>query len=325
MSTTAVTLKTWGIATARTLDDWATLGRAFLSSDLKCSPVAGTSADGTARASDSVRMATWLPSGPTGTCPGASTYCHNPDGTLVCYSDRLERGRPALGRLVVDRLHVWQSLTQGEKVTLCAAIIQQTILMQTEPGPLSTHAGHPVAAPILRIGAGGDLDTPGTGQAWADALHWAADQYPTFRAWIYSRSYMLDAPAKRALFAGAGDPLGPLADGIAAGRLPNLAAYLSTDPAMVDRTRRALAGRYAHLPVAVLADDRTQAVALLDDLGRNPARRLVCPTERDAHQWPLAMRRPDEPYARGACARCTACIAPAGSRDWCPDIIFIRR
>jgi hypothetical protein len=319
MSTTAVTLKTWGIATARTLDEWAALGRAFLSSDLKCSPVAGTSADGTPRASDSVRMATWLPSGPPatgGTCGGASTYCHNPDGTLVCYSDRLERGRPSLGRLVVDRLRVWESLTQGEKTTLCGAIIQQTIRMQTEPGPLSTHAGHPVATPILRIGAGGDLDTAGTAHAWVDALHWAADQYPTFRAWIYSRSYGLD---------GLDDPLGPLADAIAHGRTPNLSAYLSTDPAMVDRTRQALAGRYAHLPVAVLADDRTQALAILDDLGRNPARRLVCPTDRAAHPWPLAMRRPSEPYARGACARCTACTTPAGSRDWCPDIIFIRR
>jgi len=321
MSTTAVTLRTWGIGHARTLDDWTALAGRFLSSDLKCSPVAGTSADGTPRASDSVRMATWLPSGPPsqgGTCPGASDYCHSPDGTLVCYSDRLERSRPSLGRLVRDRLEVWNALSQGEKVTLCAAIIGVAYRAQAEPSPLSSHAGHPVAAPILRIGAGGDLDTWATAQAWADALHWAADRYPTLRAWIYSRSYCIDGHA------GPGDPLGPIAYGIADGRLPNVSAYLSSDPSMIDRTRRALAGRYSHLPVAMLADTRAQALGLLADLERG-GRPVVCPTERDTHRWPLAMRRPDENHAQGACARCRACITPAGSHTITPDIIFIRR
>jgi hypothetical protein len=323
MTITPVTLRTWGIGHARTLDDWTALAQRFLSSDLKCSPVAGTSADGTPRASDSVRMATWLPSGPPsqgGTCPGASDYCHAPDGKLVCYSDRLERSRPSLGRLVGDRLDVWNGLSQGEKVTLCAAIIAEAYRAQAEPSPLSSHAGHPVAAPILRIGAGGDLDTSSTGQAWADALHWAADRYPTLRAWIYSRSYELG----RAPVLPIDDPLGPIADGIADGRLPNVSAYLSSDPSMIDRTRRALAGRYSHLPVAMLADTREQALGLLGDLERG-GRPVVCPTERETHQWPLAMRRPTENHARGACDRCRACITPAGSHTVTPDIIFIRR
>jgi len=319
MTGTAVTLRTWNTGPiGRGLDDWTALAGRFLSSDLKCSPVAGSSGDGTPRASDSVRMATWLPSGPPsqgGTCPGASDYCHSPDGKLVCYSDRLERSRPSLGRLVGDRLEVWNGLTQGERVTLAAAIIGVAYRAQAEPSALSSHAGHPVAAPILRIGAGGDLDTSSTGQAWADALHWAADRYPTLRAWMYSRSYGLD---------GLDDPLGPIADGIANGRLPNVSGYLSSDPSMIDRTRRALAGRYSHLPVAMLADTRAHALDLLGDLERG-GRPVVCPTERDTHQWPLAMRRPDEPYARGACDRCRACITPAGSHTVTPDIIFIRR
>jgi len=321
VSGTAVTLRTWGIGHARTLDDWTALAGRFLSSDLKCSPVAGSSGDGTPRASDSVRMATWLPSGPPsqgGTCPGASDYCHSPDGKLVCYSDRLERSRPSLGRLVGDRLEVWNGLTQGERVTLCATVVEVAYKAQAHPSALSAHAGHPVAAPILRIGAGGDLDTRATAEAWADALHWAADRYPTLRAWMYSRSYCLDGHA------GLDDPLGPIADGIAQGRLPNVSAYLSSDPSMIDRTRRALAGRYSHLPVAMLADTRAQALDLLADLGRG-GRPVVCPTEREAHQWPLAMRRPTENHARGACDRCRACITPAGSHTVTPDIIFIRR
>ena len=44
----------------RTLQEWHALALTFLSSDLKCSPVASSPT----RASDSVRVATWLPSGP---------------------------------------------------------------------------------------------------------------------------------------------------------------------------------------------------------------------------------------------------------------------
>lgn len=307
-----------------TLPGWADLAAAFLSSDLKTGPVA----QGPNRASDSVRNATWLPSGPPetgGTCPGASPGCsRNPlTGSLICYADRLERGRPALGKLVDRRLQVWQNLDQGQKMTLCAAIIEETVRMQTQPLKTSTHHGHPIQRPTLRIGSGGDLDTYETGQAWTAALHWAGLRFPTFRAWLYSRSYGLDQP----------DPLEPLAAALNTGHVTNTAAYLSTDPTMVGRTRRALApgSVYANLPVAVLADTHAQGVEILDHLLRPPARRLVCPTERETHTWPLALRRPRapgrkaEPFHQGACHRCRACIEPAGSRTWTNDIIFIRR
>ena len=293
------------------LADWANLARYFLSADIKCSPVAANGK----RASDSVRVATWLPSGPEKTCPGASDYCHAPKGSLVCYSCRLEKGRPALGRKTEARLRIWQKLTPGELTTLAAAIISETVKMQTEPGPQSAHAKKPVKRPILRIGAGGDLDTQRTAHAWVAALSWAVVRYPTFNAWLYSRSYGLpDQP----------DPLRPLADAKRDGLLPNTSLYLSTDPAMVERTRKALAGHYSHLPVAVLADSKEQAQEILDDLGRSVPS-MVCPTERETHKWPLASKQGQETHYVGACARCRACVQPLGSRTTTPDIIFIRR
>ena len=182
---------------------------------------------------------------------------------------------------------------------------------------VATRQGH-----ILRIGAGGDLATREDGEAWAAALHWAGEYRPTLRAWIYSRSYELP---------GQDDPLGPIADGIADGRITNTAAYLSTDPEMVDRTRRALyggngwtPGRYSHLAVAVLADDHAQGAAILEEL-RRPNRPLVCPVDREVRTWRTADRRPGDPYASGACSRCRACIEPTGRRTWQQDVIFPRR
>jgi hypothetical protein len=208
----------------------------------------------------------------------------------------------------------------GDRITLCCSIIREAYACQVYPSPTSTHAAHPVTRPLLRIGAGGDLQTLADGQAWDAALHWAADQYPSLRSWAYSRSYQVPGQP------GAADPLGPLADGIAADRYGGaFQAFLSTDPSMVDRTRRALRGRYSHLPVAVLADDRAQALALLDDLGRSPLPSMVCPVDRQVRPWATASRLPAEPYARGACDRCRACIEPAGRRTTCPDIIFPRR
>jgi len=300
-----------------TLQEWHALACTFLSSDLKCSPVASSPT----RASDSVRVATWLPSGPPsegGTCPGATEYCHRLDYAhpLTCYARRLELGRPSLGRKTVTRLETWTALGLGEKITLAAAIIDAAYRSQVEPGPLSTHAGHPVERPILRIGAGGDLATREDGEAWAAALHWAGIYRPTLRAWIYSRSYGLDP--------GAADPLGPIADGIRRGSITNTAAYLSTDPDMTDRTRRALRGRYSHLAVAVLADDHAQGAAILEEL-RRPNRPLVCPVDREVRTWRTADRRPGDPYASGACSRCRACIEPTGRRTWQQDVIFPRR
>jgi len=300
----------------RTLEEWHALALTFLSSDLKCSPVASSPT----RASDSVRTATWLPSGPPdqgGTCPGATEYCHrNDDGKLTCYARRLELGRPSLGRKTVSRLETWNTLGLGDKTTLAAAIIDAAYRSQVEPSPLSTHAGHPVERPILRIGAGGDLATRQDGEAWAAALHWAGIYRPTLRAWLYSRSYGLDGP----------DPLEPLAAALDTGHVHNLAAYLSTDPSMVDRTRRALepGSVYEHLPVAVLADTHAQGVEILDDLGR-PHRPLVCPVDREVRTWPTADRRPGDPHASGACSRCRACIEPTGRRTWNQDVIFPRR
>jgi hypothetical protein len=309
---------------SRTLAGWEALADGFLSSDLKCSPVAGTSKDGTPRASDSVRVATWLPSGPPeqgGTCPGASTYCHRaPGGTLTCYALRLERGRPSLAALVDKRLTTWESLDQGEKVTLAAAILKRAHHTQTQPGPLSAHADNPVARPAVRLGAGGDLHDEATGQAWADALAWAslpASGIDDLSVWLYSRSYCLDV---------LDDPLGPIADGIAAGTITNTSAYLSTDPSMIERTRTALAGRYSHLPVAALASTMTEGRDILDTLrGPDRHREIICPTDRPTKPLPIASRRTGEPHARGICTRCRACIDPARGLDRSQDVIFVRR
>ena len=304
-----------------TLPGWADLAAAFLSRDLKTGPVAA----GPGRASDSVRNTTWLPSGlpeDGGTCAGASPGCYRDPvtGKLICYARRLELGRPALGKLVDHRLQVWHDLELPDLITLCSSIILETVRMQTRPARTSTHAGHPVQRPTLRIGGGGDL-TADAGQAWAAALHWAGLRFPTFRAWLYSRAYGLTTGP---------DPLEPLAAALNTGHVHNLAAYLSSDPGMIDRTRQALepGSVYAFLPVAMLADTEAQGQELLAvDLGRSRTwrRPLVCPTDRQAHTWPLAIQRPGEPYARGACDRCTACHTPAGSRTWTPDIIFTRR
>ena len=314
---------------SRTLPAWEALADGFLSSDLKCSPVAGTRYDGTPRASDSVRVATWLPSGPPsegGTCPGCSTYCHRDEaGKLTCYALRLERARTALGALVDKRLTTWESLTQGEKVTLAAAILKRAHHTQTQPGPLSAHAGNPVARPVVRLGAGGDLHNEATGQAWADALAWASlpeSGIDDLSVWLYSRSYCLDGTE----YTGTDDPLGPIADKIREGTITNTSANLSTDPAMVERTRTALAGRYAHLPVAVLASTMSEGRDILDTLrGPQRPREIICPTDRPTKPLPIATRRPGEPHASGICPRCRACIDPQRGLDRSQDVIFVRR
>jgi len=314
----------------RSLEGWAALADRFLSSDLKCSPVAGTSRDGSPRASDSVRIATWLPSGPPaegGTCPGSTTYCHrDANGKITCYACRLET-RPTLRALTKKRLEVWQSLDQGGKTTLAAAILKRAHEMQTSPSPLSAHAGHPVQRPVVRLGAGGDLPDASTGQAWADALAWASlpeSGIDDLRVWLYSRSYGLDDME---------DPLGPIADGIRLGSITNTSAYLSTDPEMLQRTRRALTGsqghqpaRYAHLPVSVLAATMSEGRRILDTLrGPDRPREIVCPTDRPTRPLPIASRRPDEPHASGICPRCRACIDPQRGQPRAQDVIFVRR
>jgi hypothetical protein len=135
--------------------------------------------------------------------------------------------------------------------------------------------------------------------------------------WLYSRSYCLD---------GLDDPLGPIADKIREGDITNTSAYLSTDPSMVDRTRTALAGRYSHLPVAVLASTMTEGRDILDTLrGPDRHREIICPTDRPTRPLPIASRRTGEPHAQGACARCRACIDPARGLERSQDVVFVRR
>jgi len=304
----------------RTLETWRTIARGFLSADLKTGPVASSPT----RALDSVRAATWLPSGPLeegGTCPGASTGCHRDPltGKIICYAQRLEIARPALGRLVQDRADLWYSLDVGDRMTLASSILAETYAQQTQPRPNAKHAGLPIERPTLRLGAGGDLGTLEDGQAWAAALAWAATHpdLRTLRVWLYSRSYSL---------AGIDDPLGPLADGITAGTLPNLAAYLSTDPSMIDRTAAALEDRYAALPVAVLASSIEEGREILDTLrGPDRPREIICPTDRPTRPLPIASQRPGEPYARGTCTRCRACVDPQRGLERSQDVVFVRR
>ena len=291
------------------LEAFTALAPGYLSSDLKTSPVAPS----TGRASSVVRVTTWLPSGLEHSCPGASTYCLE-----HCYACRLEACRPTLRRLLDRRLEIWQSLDYLDLLTLCAAILKAAYGMQCEPNRGAVHYGGPPVRPIIRLGGGGDLDRRDAGLAWAGALLWAAEPasgLSTMRSWLYSRSYGLeDRP----------DPLEPIALGIRDGDLPNTVAYLSTDPSMYDRTAAALASpTYSHLPVAIVADDLAACRAGLDRLGRTSTARMLCPTDRPGpHAWPLASRRPGEPWAVGACARCQGCIRPAGRRSTVPDVMF---
>jgi len=314
MSTTHVTIST---TTTRDVDPDLvppTLVRGFLSRDLKTGPVHPSSN----RPSDSVRNATWMPSGPDGTCAGASLYCYNPDGTLVCYSRRLELGRPTLGTIAAERLRIWTALGLADRTNLAAAIMRETHRQQTQPSPTSVHNGHPVRYPSLRLGAGGDLDTETTGEAWAQATVWAHHNLPNLRIWAYTRSYHLDGQA---------DPAAPLARLTRAREGINLGLYLSTDPSMTERTCAALqTSTYGHLPVAILARTTAEGLAILDYLPTptdNP-RAIVCPV--DDGRLGLTVSRRGTTHYEGACQRCRACI-PLGYKSLVarPHVIFLQR
>jgi len=312
MTTTPVTITT----TNHAINPHAVppqLARGFLARDTKTGPIATPNG----RTSDTVRNATWLPSGPPehgGTCPGASTYCHKtPDGTLTCYARRLELGRTTLGAMTTNRLTIWKNLTVTDRTNLCAAILQETHRTQTQPGPTALHNGHPVRQPTLRIGAGGDLATTQDGQAWSAAIAWAYDELPNIRTWLYTRSYGLDRP----------DPAEPLANLTRQLDGHHLTLYLSTDPTMTDRTHQALTTTtYSHLPVAILADTLNQAHTLLDSLDHNrDRRRITCPV--DSGTMPITTPRRNTNHHQGACHKCRACWANPSATA--PDIIFIRR
>ena len=284
------------------------LVRGFLSRDLKTGPV-HPSAN---RPSDSVRNATWMPSGPDGTCAGASTYCYNPDGTLVCYSRRLELGRPTLGAIATERLRIWTALDLADRTNLAAAILVETHRQQAQPSPTSTHSGHPVRYPSLRIGAGGDLDTETTGQAWALAVTWAHYNLPDLRIWLYTRSYGLEHHP---------DPAEPLARLTGQHSGSNLAVYLSTDRSMIDRTVQALRiPAYRGLPVAILARTKAEGLAILDRLPTDNPRAIVCPV--DDGRLGLTVSRRGTTHYEGACQKCRACL-PSGQTQ--PHIIFLQR
>ena len=319
MTTTHVTISTaeaqMAPTTTRDVDPDLvppTLVRGFLSRDLKTGPV-HPSAN---RPSDSVRNATWMPSGPDGTCTGASPYCYNPDGTLVCYSRRLELGRPTLGAIATERLRIWTALGLADRTNLAAAIMRETHRQQTQPSPTSTHNGWPVRYPSLRIGAGGDLDTETTGQAWAQAAAWAYYNLPDLRIWAYTRSYHLEGQA---------DPAAPLARLTKTREGINLGLYLSTDPSMIERTSAALlTTTYKDLPVAILARTTAEGLAILDCLPTDNPRAIVCPV--DDGRLGLTVSRRGTTHYEGACQKCRACI-PLGYRSQVPrpHVIFLQR
>ncbi len=292
------------------------LVRGFLVADTKTGPIA--SANG--RTSESVRNATWLPSGPPdqgGTCPGATTYCHRtPNGKLTCYARRLELGRPTLAAIVEQRITIWGSLNLEDKTNLAAAMLEESHRSQTQPGTTSLHTGAPVRSPSFRIGAGGDLATLEDGQAWANAITWAHDHLPNLKTWLYTRSYGLYNVT---------DPAQPLADLTRRLDGNNLTLYLSTDPAMTPRTKRALATTtYGHLPIAALADTVDHAHNLLDYLDQNRVnnpRRIVCPV--DDGRLTITTNRHGTNHNQGACASCRACWNIPTTHA--PDIIFIKR
>jgi len=253
--------------------------------DAKTAPGARWVLDGGAVAT--VPNAWALPAGPPsigGSCPGATSECSG------CYAAVLESaygGFRAMLRANLD--NVTHALECGGVVgcaELLTAVVRRSVHLQRADG---------VRRPVFRWHADGDIMS----DRYARAMRRAILATPDVDHWGYTRTL----GAVR------------LFDGV-----PNLRLYVSADRENLERAS-AVARRWGR-PLALLADDPTDAQALWDRVGSGVAPSVTCPA---AGRWQTDGIGPAHVVgsdgrrstlvrggsAVGACVSCAVCL-PSG-------------
>jgi hypothetical protein len=266
--------------------------RLGLHKDAKTSPAVDVLVKGgSVSALASVPNAWILPSGPTdsgGSCPGVTLAC------VDCYACRLESWAHALGRMASANLdalvHLYECGGRRAVVDALVQVVQHSERAQRARG---------VASPCFRWQSGGDIFA----DWYAKAIREVVRQTPSVDHWLYTRS------------------LGFVRHLVPCGQ--NLRVYVSADRYNVRQASR-IASRYG-LPVSMLADDETEAVALwavAHSIGALPSP-VLCPvvgayddgSEVPAHVVGVDGRRSSARVnapAVGACVACGVCL-PGGS------------
>jgi hypothetical protein len=270
--------------------------RLILHYDAKTAPAVLMGSDSRRRsqARATVPNAFPLPAGPLdvgGSCPGVTAACRN------CYAAGLESWAPGFRRAAAANLDALQHLygCAGSRAVARAlvALVEHSAAVQRAAG---------VRRPSFRWHSDGDLFA-----SWyAVAVRKACAQTPDVDHWLYTRSlalvrYLMPRPG-------------------------NLAVYVSADSENVRDAAR-VAGRYG-LPVAMLADDQTDAVVLWARAHAvapvPPA--VLCPASgtgkygRDGLPFPAHVTGPDGKRstlrsggpAVGACIACGVCLPGSG-------------
>jgi hypothetical protein len=272
--------------------------RLALHKDRKTSPAVWVGAMGAKRAAVAATIpnAFPLPAGPLdvgGTCPGVTSAC------VDCYAANLESIFPQFANLATANLATLQHLYghggQAAVVRALVALVDHSASVQRASG---------VRRASFRWHSDGDLFA-----SWyAAAVRKVCAQTPGVDHWLYTRSlglvrYLMPRPR-------------------------NLAVYVSAD---FDNVRDAakVAARY-RLPVALLASDNTEAVALwakVHAVGAVPPA-VLCPASgsgkygRDGLPFPAHVTGSDGKRsslrangpAVGACIACGVCLPGSGVR-----------
>lgn len=211
---------------------WVTVAdgeRLYLQADAKTAPSVQIDARGSARAD--LHNAFVLPVGPLeagGSCDRTTLACR------ACYAAGIENLSPALARnashnlATLHRLHGTGGRAGFRRVVAAlVAVVDHSTVQQTARG---------VRRPSFRWHSGGDIFAPWYGRAIREAI----EQTPSVEHWLYTR----DPVKVRALL--------PVPD--------NARVFLSADV-----HNAATMGKASHrlgLPVAVLAEDQTDAVGI---------------------------------------------------------------
>lgn len=250
--------------------------------DAKTSPGVHWSTSGGAIAT--VPNAWALPAGPLdagGTCPGATPECEG------CYAAVLETAYPSFrGMLDDNRDAVMHALACGGVVScaeLLTSVVRRSVDLQRADG---------VRRPVFRWHADGDIMSMSYGRAMRRAIL----ATPDVAHWGYTRTL----GAVR------------LFDGV-----PNFRLYVSADRENLDRAS-AVARRWGR-PLAMLADDPTDAGTLWERVGDAVPAPVTCPA---SGRWqtdgvgPAHVVGPDGRRstlvrggpAVGACVSCAVCL-----------------
>lgn len=272
--------------------------RLLLHFDAKTSPAVrmGTDSARRVQAKATVPNAFPLPAGPLdvgGSCPGSTDACVN------CYAAGLESWSPGFRSAAAGNLdalrHLYGCGGQRAVVGALVELVRHSAGVQRAAG---------VRRPSFRWHSDGDLFA-----SWyAVAVRKACEQTPEVDHWLYTRSlslvrYLMPRPA-------------------------NLAVYVSADSDNVRDAAR-VAGRY-RLPVAMLASDETDAVALWAraHAAASVPPAVLCPASgtgkygRDGLPFPAHVTGPDGKRASlrpggaavGACIACGVCLPGSGPR-----------